>query len=145
MHSSRVDTIHCSGHRGECLSDEVSAQEVGCLPKGGICPGVTPGMYPLGKYPPEQVHPPGQVHTPDRYTPWADSPTSVGTPSHSLAGTPPGRYTPRAGTPRHSRRSLQRTVWILLECFLSFFLLLSKFKLFNLEQLQKSYNFTSDE
>ena len=98
---------------------------------------------------PGQVHPPGR-YTPRAGTPWVSTPPPrAGTPSR--AGThprqvhplgrfthlgrytlpSPGRYTPRrvhpgqvhprAGTPRHSRRSLQRTVWILLQCFLSFF------------------------
>ena len=60
---------------------------------------------PLGRYipcstPPGQVRPPEQVHHP-----WVGHPRA-GTPTHPpWAGTPPGR-------------SLQRTVRILLECFL---------------------------
>ena len=74
-----------------------------------------------------QVHPPGQIHTPagtpllSRHTllqvhPPVDTPPGW----YPLAGTPgqvpSGRYTPWQVHP--PRRSLQRTVRILLECFL---------------------------
>ena len=71
----------------------------GVHPQAGTLPGK---VHPLGRCTPGQVHPrqytPGQVHLLDRYT-------------------PPGRYTPWAGTPP-PRRSLQQTVHILLGCFL---------------------------
>ena len=77
-----------------------------------------PGRYTRSRYTPRQVHPPG---TP----PWQ---------GHPLADTPPGRYTHTPGRYTHPpwqvhthprqvhppRRSLQRTVRILLECFLVF-------------------------
>ena len=71
------------------------------------------GEY-LGRYTPQ-----------GRYTPWAGNPQWADTPPR--AGTPPGqvhagRYTPRqvhpSGQVHPPQRSLQRTVRILLECFL---------------------------
>ena len=106
---------------------------------------------------PGYVHPSGQVHPLDRCTPWTGTPhpgqvhplgryTLLGryTPRqvHLQAGTPPGRYTPQAGTPPLGRYTPQarytpgqvhpsgqvhppeqvndRTVRIPLECILVF-------------------------
>ena len=64
-------------------------------------------------YIPRQVHPRAGT-PPSRYTLWTGTPPGRYTPRkvHSPAGTP------RAGTPPTPRQSLQRTVRILLECFL---------------------------
>ena len=75
--------------------------------RGGVCLSACwdtpPGRYtPLGRYTPWQVHPPGRYTPLGRYTPWQ---------LHPWADTPPGQVHP-------PRQSPQRTVRILLECFL---------------------------
>ena len=99
-------------------------------------------LHPHGQAHPWAGTPPGQVYTLWQVHPQAGIPSWAGTPPGQVyiprqvqlqAGTPPGqvhlpplgRYTPHAGTPPWAgtspRRSLQRTVRILLECFLLVF------------------------
>ena len=89
----------------------------------GVSASVHAGIHPPGRYTRSRYTPlvhPRQVHPPARDTPWqkhslADTHTPLAGTHTPLAGT----HTPSAGTPP-PRRSLQRTVRILLECFLVF-------------------------
>ena len=74
---------------------------------GGVSASVHAGIHPLGR--------PSPADTP----PWADTlPPGKHTP---LGSTPPGSTPPREAHLPSPRRSLQRTVRVLLECFLVFF------------------------
>ena len=99
-------SVSHSVHRGDTLPRQVP-------PSGRYTPraGTPPPPWQVFPLPPGQVHPPGQVYPPGRYTPRQVHPPRQ-------VHHPPGRYTPQAGTPTPPRQSLQRTVRILLECFL---------------------------
>ena len=106
-----------SVHRGGGASASAHAGILGCWD--------TPWAFtlPQAATPPSACTPPGQVsrYTPGGTPPWAGTSPAV----HPLGRyTTPGQVTPSQVHPPHHRqvhppgRSLQRTVRILLECFL---------------------------
>ena len=110
-------SVSHSVHRGGVPA----SVHAGIHPLAGTSPSrYIPGRYtPLARYTPPCRYNPPQVHPLDRYTPGQVHPL-VGTPPgqvHPLAGTPHRQVHPRAGTPP-AGTSPQRTVRILLECFL---------------------------